>query len=444
VAYRKNGLRFADIFVFWLPLFGTWIMMSAEGPFLACVIARLENPKYNLAAYGVAYCLALIFESPIIMIMSASTALVKDRYSFLKLRSFTYCLNGIISMAMLFTLAPAVFRLIMGRLVGLPNDILGMTHVASLILLPWPAAIGYRRFYQGILIRSDLTRRVAYGTVIRLSSMALTALFLYFFFEIKGVYVGAAALSVGVLMEATASRIMAKEIVGELFYKDSLNLSKQVLVNNKYLIKFYMPLALTSILSLGIHPIVTFFMGKSTFAMESLAVLPVLSSLIMIFNSFGFSIQEVGIALIGKHSENLRKIRNFALGLGVFSSVGLSAIAFTPLASFWFHDVSGLSLELSSFATLPIRIMSIIPFLTATLCFQRSVLVNARTTKLIPKATTLEVTAIILLLITVIHYFNIAGAIGAAMSLSAGITCSNIYLFTHAFKTPKTKATRLC
>ena len=48
----------------------TWLMMSVEGPFLAAVIARLPLPKFNLAAYGVAFSFALIVEAPIIMLMS--------------------------------------------------------------------------------------------------------------------------------------------------------------------------------------------------------------------------------------------------------------------------------------------------------------------------------------------------------------------------------------
>ena len=77
-------LTYKRIFTFWTPLAATWLMMSVEGPFLAAIIARLAEAKYNLAAYGVAFSLALIIEAPIIMIMSASTALVKDRDSFLK------------------------------------------------------------------------------------------------------------------------------------------------------------------------------------------------------------------------------------------------------------------------------------------------------------------------------------------------------------------------
>ena len=58
-----------------------------------------------------------------------------------------------------------VFRFVTDRLIGLPADIANLTHLATSYLLFWPAAIGYRRFYQGILVRHRLTRRVAYGTV---------------------------------------------------------------------------------------------------------------------------------------------------------------------------------------------------------------------------------------------------------------------------------------
>jgi hypothetical protein len=81
-----------------------------------------------------------------------------------------------------------------------------------MILIPWPGAIGYRRFYQGILIRNNLTRLVAYGTIIRLISMSITAFILYKFTNIPGVAVGASALSTAVICEAIASKFMTLEI----------------------------------------------------------------------------------------------------------------------------------------------------------------------------------------------------------------------------------------
>jgi hypothetical protein len=192
--YGSFMLSLRKILVFWIPLSATWIMMSVEGPFLAAIIARLPDPKYNLAAYGVAYAIALMVEAPIIMIMSATTALVHNRETFLKMRKFVYTLNIIVTSFMLILLLPFVFHFFTEKLIGLPPDVARLTYRAVIILLPWPGAIGYRRFYQGVLIRCNLTRRVAYGTVLRLLAMSTIALVLYKLFRVDGTLVGAAAL----------------------------------------------------------------------------------------------------------------------------------------------------------------------------------------------------------------------------------------------------------
>ena len=63
---------------FWSPLAATWVMMALEGPFLAAAIARLPDPKLNLAAHGVAFAIAIVIEAPVMMMMSTSTALARD------------------------------------------------------------------------------------------------------------------------------------------------------------------------------------------------------------------------------------------------------------------------------------------------------------------------------------------------------------------------------
>ena len=64
----KHQLTQKSILAFWIPLAATWLMMSLEGPYLSALIARLAEPKFNLAAYGIAFSLALIIEAPVIMI----------------------------------------------------------------------------------------------------------------------------------------------------------------------------------------------------------------------------------------------------------------------------------------------------------------------------------------------------------------------------------------
>jgi hypothetical protein len=53
-------LTFRRVFRFSAPLAATWLMMPVEGAFLASVIARLVEPKFNLAAFGVAFSFAML------------------------------------------------------------------------------------------------------------------------------------------------------------------------------------------------------------------------------------------------------------------------------------------------------------------------------------------------------------------------------------------------
>ncbi|MDQ7816694.1 MAG: hypothetical protein RDU14_06665 [Melioribacteraceae bacterium] len=419
----SSELSYKKILIFWLPLLATWLMMSIEGPYLTALIARLAEPEYNLAAYGVAFSIALIVESPVIMMLSAATALVDGKYSFFKLRTFVYTLNLLLIVFMLILIYPPVFEFLSIKVINLPERVAHLTHMAVTILIPWAPAIGYRRFYQGILIRNNMTRIVAYGTIVRLISMSLTALLLFGTTNIHGVVVGASALSVGVVIEAMATRLMSRKAIKNIV--NSGGIGTQISYNE--ILKFYYPLVLTSFISLGIHPIVIFFLGQSRMSLESLAVLPVLNSLVFIFRAFGLSYQEVGIALI-KSKEGFIKLRNFAFGMALFVVAGLASISFTPLGDLWLLGVSGLSQELAEFSRLPLMIYTIFPLTTVWINFQRSLLVNVRRTKPITYATIIEVTGVILLLFLTIRYFDWVGVTAAVVSYTLGRMAANLYL----------------
>ncbi len=420
----RGALSYKKILVFWLPLLATWLMMSSEGPFLSALISRLPEPKFNLAAYGVAFAIALIVESPVIMMLSASTALVKDWNSYVKLRNFITAINVCITAIMLIITYKPIFLSIAVNFLNLPHKVAYLTHKAALILLPWPAAIGFRRFYQGVLIRNNLTRRVAYGTILRLLTMISVALLFYFHFNVDGVVVGAAALSAGVVLDSLASRWMTngtiKKISSQPSDKNSLSYSE--------IWKFYYPLVIMSFLSLSVQPIVTFFLGYSVKPLESLAVLPVINSLVFIFRAFGLSFQEVIIALVGEQFENFKELKNFSIYIAAFVFLALSLISFTQLNFFWFHQISGLTTELTRFARLPLIILTLMPVLTMLISFQRAILVSARVTKPITVATIVEVSTIALFMTFFIKVLPLVGMIAAAIALLVGRLMANSYL----------------
>ena len=403
-------------------------MMAAEGPFLAAIIARLPSPEFNLGAYGVAFALAILIEAPVIMLMSAATSLVKDRISYLKMRNFSRGLILGTTLLLLIVLVPGVYRWLTETLLQLPTEVADLTYGALWFFLPWPSAIGYRRFLQGVLIRAGKTRLVAMGTLIRLFAMTVAALLGYLLLDIPGAWIGGLALGTGVTVEAIAARFMAAETVRELLAEETDSGYTGHTVTYRAIATFYLPLALTSMIGLTIQPLLTFFMGRSVAPVESLAVYHVVHSLSFFFRSMGFAYQDAAIALIGEQFEHYRELRRFCFTLGAVATAGLALVAFTPLFQLWFITLSGLTPELTSFALIPARIIVPLPFLSVLLSFQRAILVEGRRTQHITWASVIEVTAVAVLFLALGFGFEVVGATAAFTAFLGGRLLSTVYL----------------
>jgi progressive ankylosis protein len=409
------------IILFWLPLAATWFMMALEGPYVAAIVARMPEAARGLAAFGVALSLAWLIESPIMMLLSASAALVRDRASYLALRRFANILNAVVTIGMIVLALPPVFDFVAERMIGLPHDIARLAHLATAAMIPWPAAIGYRRFYQGILVRHHLTRRVAYGTVVRLTTMSITAALLAFVFEVPGALVGALALLFGVVLEAIASRFMARHTVQAIVASDAI--AEGTLLRQRDIARFYFPLALTSMLSMALGPLVTFGLGRGIAPIESLAVWPVVNSMVFLFRSGGVAFQEVGIALDGE-----REVGRTAVLLGTLATLALALVALTPLEIFWFEHLSGLTPELAAFALWPARILILYPLLDYVISFQRARWILEHRTGIITSATAIEAVTLAVTLFVAINFFDTIGAVAGAIAMLAGRVAASGYL----------------
>ena len=416
-----------SILLFWSPLAATWVMMATEGPFLAAVIARLSDPTFNLAAHGVAYAMALLVEAPVIMLMSSATSVVKDRVSFVKLRNFSRALCLGTTLVLLVVLIPPVYRTLTGPVLGVPEQVAAITYGALWFFLPWPSAIGYRRFLQGVLIRSGRTRLVAYGTVLRLAAMAASALVGYFFLDVPGAWVGAMALSAGVVAEAVAARFMAAPAVREIL-DGAWDRGEPRDVRYREIASFYFPLALTSMIALTVQPLLTFFMGRSVAPVQSLAVFPVIHSLSFFFRSMGLAFQDTAIALVGERFEHFAELRRFGMALGGATSLGFAFVVFTPLSDFYLVTLSGLTPELAAFALTPARIIVLLPAMSVLLSLQRAILVETRRTRHVTVASALEVLTVAITFSTLGFGLDWVGATAAFSAFLAGRLASNTYL----------------
>ncbi|MDE2803982.1 MAG: hypothetical protein OXN18_02435 [Gemmatimonadota bacterium] len=412
---------------FWSPLAATWIMMALEGPLIAATIARLPEAKINLASHGVVFAIAILVEAPVIMLMTAATALVRDRDSYRKLRLFAHGLNALSTLLVVLLLVPAVFEPLILGLLDLPREVADIIYGALWIYLPWPAAIGYRRFIHGVMISTGQTRQVAVGTVFRLASMAGTAFTLPVVTDLHGAWVGAASLTVGVCVEAVAARIMATGSIRRVLATSPAE-SGAAPMSYRGILTFYYPLALTSLVALSTHPMLTFFVGRARDPLESLAVLPVVHSLSFLFRAAGLSYQEAAIALTGNDFEHRRPVGRFALRMGLAATAAYALIVLTPLFGVWFETVSGLTPELSGYARIPAIVLIPVPGLAFWLAHQSAIMVLRRRTKAITMATTLGLLGIVVIFPVLAWGLGWVGATAAVVAFLGGRIASNIYL----------------
>jgi len=405
---------------FWLPLEATWLMMAAEGPFVAAIIARLASPKENLAAFAVATALAWMVESPIIMMLSASNALVRDGVAYRKLRRFSNALNAAVTAVMILLIAPPVFNLVARGLMGLAPEVAGLAGRSMIFLVLWPGAIGFRRFYQGILISHGRPQAVTWGTAIRLSTMAATGLLLALVLRLPGASVGAGALGAGVVAEGAASWAMARSTLRRLCRQDPAECGFGNALTAGRVVRFYAPLALTSFMSFFINPLTTFFLARGRMPLESLAVLPVVVGLAFVFRTAGIAMQEVVIALVGDGLEHKLPLRRFSLRVGAVSTLGLAAVVFTPLAEVWYGRVSALSPELTAFSVVPGMLLVLLPILESVLSYERGLLVKSHRTAPISVAVAVQLAVTAAAFILGIGVLRLIGALSVGPALTAG------------------------
>lgn len=413
---------------FWSPLAATWLMMALEGPLLAATIARLPDPALNLAAHGVAFAIAILVEAPVIMLMSTATALVRDQDSYRRLRAFSMAMNLFATGLLFLILVPPVYDALARSLLALPNDVADLTYGALWFFLPWPTAIGYRRFLHGVMIQSGRTRLVASGTALRLAGLVGTALVLSLATPLPGAWVGAACLAAAVTFEALVARWMAAPTIRRTLATAGPPPGDPRHLDLRRIVGFYYPLALTSMIGLAAHPMLTFFMGRSRAPLESLAVFPVVHALSFMFRAVSLSYQDASIALIGDDYADYRPVARYAGWLAAWSLAAILLIALTPLFDVWFVTLSGLSRELADYARVPAILLIPLPALSVWLSVQRAVLVQGRRTGFITVATAIEVTGIAVLFVVFGWGLDLVGVTAAVLAFLGGRLAATLYL----------------
>ena len=410
----------------WWPLAASWLLMGVELPLQSAFVARLANPEINLAAFGsVAMPVMLIFGAPIIMLLTASTALCKDWDSYLKVRRFTLRAAALLTTLHVLVAFTPLYYLVVSGLIGPPQEVIEPARVGLMIMTPWLASIAFRRFNQGVLIRFGHSQAVGQGTLIRLVVNVVVLTTGYLAGTVPGVVVAASALVAGVTSEALFIGLRVRPVL-----RHQLRWAKPVdpALTFRTFTRFYVPLALTQLMAMFIEPVVSAALSRLPNPLESLAVWPILFGLIFMMQSPAVAYVEVVVALL-EQPDARNRLRRFTSGLVALTFFVPVIVYVTPLSSFWFGRVSALAPPLVEMAQQGLWIGLPIAGLTALCSWYQGVVVHVRHTRSITEAVAIYMLTIVAILGAGVAWGRVMGLYVGAAAFSVGFACQASWLW---------------
>lgn len=421
----QSGLTLKQIFKTWWPLAVSWFLMALELPALSAIVARLPDPKINLAAYGgIVFPLALIIEAPIIMLLAASTALSKDWKSYKKIRRFMHTTSAALTGLHILVVSTPVYFFVVEKLIGSPEEIIMPARLGLAIMIPWTWSIAYRRFNQGVLIRLGYSVIVGKGTFVRLSFNFIVLIIGYLIGTIPGIVVATAAVTVGVLGEAVYIGIKVKPVI-----KTQLIPLTEIKpeLSKKVFLRYYIPLALTSLITLLSQPLISSALSRMPRALDSLAIWPILSGLLFIFRSVGIAYNEVVLTLIEKPN-SYSNLRKYALILVSLTTGLLLLITVSPLSTFWFKYISALPASLIPLAKTALWFSLLIPGANAFQSWYQGIILHSGKTRGIPEAVAIFLVVTIITYIIGIYLISLPGLYIGVLGFSLGMVSQTVWL----------------
>jgi hypothetical protein len=334
------------------------------------VVSHLPAPEVNAAAFFIMMSLSIWIESPVIDLLSTSTTLAKDGQKFAVISRFVLWMMIWVSVAHgLFVFTP-LYTLVTEGVMGIKHEVAAAARPGMAILTFWSAAIGWRRYLQGILIRSGLTRVIGFGTLSRVVTISVSALVLHLTTRLPGVVIAACALMLAVAIETIFIHIVSRPAVHDLRRKEPVDGEKLTMAR---LAAFHFPLTATTMVKLLVFPIIGAGLARVDQPVLATAAYQFAGTIIFLHRALGFCLPEVVIALY-KDDQARAALRKFCLGVATATFMSMLLLSIIGLDRVIFEEVLGASRQVSDMAHWVFFLSCAVPFLDAVQSYIRGVL----------------------------------------------------------------------
>ncbi len=333
----RQQLTMGRVLRFYIPLAANAVLIMVETPVVIAGVSRLPDAEVQLAAYGLLVALSSALINLAAPLIHTGNALGRTRRAFRLLRRFSLasCLAVTVLSGLVY-LTPAYSVVVEGLLGASPTVSAAALPGTQLMLLS-SFSIGYRRFYQGVLIRHGLTSVIGWCTIVRAVVVVAVVWLGVSLASWSGATLAGAALAANAAVECAlvtgiAEVMLRRRRGGRWEPGPSLRLTYAAVL------RFYLPLALMMFLIGLTRPIITAAITRMPEPVLALAAFTVAYGLFNLVYSPLYPLVQIIIALV-RDAESYRVVMRFTR-LACFAGwLALAGGALSPIADLYLSVV---------------------------------------------------------------------------------------------------------
>ena len=378
----RPHLRLRDCYVFFAPLvLMVELNMISKSAILA-FLARTATPDVTLAAFNAAFTFYFAITSATEVIVALSLSYLKSRADLRRLIGFTaavLCVPWTIAVIAVFTSAG---NEIFGNWFGLsPQGRIEARWATGLLALSAPVLL-LRGTAFALLMLNRKTIIITWSTLVRLSSLGLSLIFLPFWLE--GAAVGSAALVFCMASETVFAWFFAWK------YLAAMPAERQTYDTFGGYWRFSWPLIINSSAEMGVIFAINLYLGRLNEAELAIAAFGIIHGLVSLLMAPMRNLAQTAQTLVTRR-EDVRVMFVFMAQLIAGFTVFALALFQTPLRDTILRDIMGLTPELTAYCEPAMGATFTMAVFWACTALFRGLLAKARTTTALAMAGVLRV-----------------------------------------------------
>ncbi len=152
-----SGLSLGELWRFYQPLAVTTLLRQSTRPLLNAGIAASAVPRASLAAWPVAWGVAILITGPAWSLQQLTTALAEDEGAYARVRRFALSLSVGFTLLLALVAFTPLYGLVMGGVYNLTPELQTLARPATQLMSILPLVMGAQSLLRGRLIRGGCT-----------------------------------------------------------------------------------------------------------------------------------------------------------------------------------------------------------------------------------------------------------------------------------------------